>query len=212
MDQLRLNLAKDDVIALKRVLLRERPFADRVSLALALHLQHRYETRADYFPVLHELDFLERYLEKPGKPRVSRTKPATRFEEPPLDRFWHKHFFAPRHLIHNIGANWGLSGNGPGNQKLEAMVQGVAREVGDDPEMWPRHLAYQFVDAGFAARAQRRPQQREGRLTGDWIIFAKHNGKNFYIGLASHEEGDDPKRLYDLLAQNCEAEFPFLFE
>ena len=25
-------------------------------------------------------------------------------------------------------------------------------------------------------------------MTGDWIIFAKHEGQNFYLGLATHEE------------------------
>lgn len=210
-DQVRLTLSKDEMNATKLDALQGRPFAERVSLPLALHLQHLYENRGDYYAVLDELDFLERYGEESGNPRVSRTKSATKFKKPPLDRFWHKHFFAPRHLIHNIGDAWGLNRRGSGNQKLDAMIQDVARNVGDDPDLWPTHLAHQLIDTGLASRAERKPQQREAALTGDWIIFGEHRGENYYLALASHDEGKDPKRLYALLVQNCWTEFPFLF-
>jgi hypothetical protein len=38
-------------------------------------------------------------------------------------------------------------------------------------------------------------------MTGDWIIFAKHEGQNFYLGLATHEEAmpQVADQLYDKL-------------
>jgi hypothetical protein len=46
-------------------------------------------------------------------------------------------------------------------------------------------------------------------MTGDWIVFAKHQGQNFYLGLATHD--DDDEALYERLRQGGEWEFPFLF-
>jgi hypothetical protein len=51
-------------------------------------------------------------------------------------------------------------------------------------------------------------------MTGDWIIFAKHEGQNFYLGLATHEEAmpQVADQLYDKLRGGSAWEFPFLFE
>ena len=34
-------------------------------------------------------------------------------------------------------------------------------------------------------------RSQEGKLTGHWIVFAEHDRKNYYLCLATHEEGDD---------------------
>jgi hypothetical protein len=212
MDWKRISLSMDEMRAIKHEVLRGRPFVDRVSFALALNMARMYQERGDFFQVLNELDFMERYLETPSKRRVSSTKPATRFVTRPLDRFWHKHFSSARHIVHNIGATWGINRGGAGNQSLDAMLRQVAEECGDDPTMWKNVLSYRFVVEGYVARAQCRPRQREGRVTGDWILFAKHAGENYYLALANHADGDEPERLYTQLVQSCAAEFPFLFE
>jgi hypothetical protein len=52
------------------------------------------------------------------------------------------------------------------------------------------------------------------RLTGDWIIFAKRDGENYYLDLATHEEAEGPansERLMQKLQAGCQSEFPFLF-
>jgi hypothetical protein len=212
MDGVRISISKDDIRATKYEILRGRPFADRVSLALALHLAYLYDHRGDFFEVLKELDFMEKFLERPGKRRVSSTKPATKFGKPPLDRFWHKHFSSARHIVHNIGATWGINRGGAGNQALDVMIRRVTENYGADPAMLPKVFSYHFVVDGFVARAQCRNRQKEGRLTGDWIIFAKHADENYYLALASHADGDQPDRLYAELVQSCAAEYPFLFD
>ena len=50
------------------------------------------------------------------------------------------------------------------------------------------------------------------KLTGDWIIFAKQDGKNYYLDVATHEEGSDPDTLYRKLQDGSQAEFEFLFQ
>jgi hypothetical protein len=53
-----------------------------------------------------------------------------------------------------------------------------------------------------------RERSREGKLTGHWIVFAEHNGKNYYLCLATHEEGDEV--VAERIKDGCCAEFPFL--
>lgn len=47
----------------------------------------------------------------------------------------------------------------------------------------------------------------EHYFSGEWIIFAKHEGRNYYLTLASHSEDDDA--ILQKLACSAE-EFPFL--
>ena len=46
------------------------------------------------------------------------------------------------------------------------------------------------------------------RLTGKWIIFAEHDGKNYYLCLAEHDEGNDV--IAKRIKSGCREEFPFL--
>jgi hypothetical protein len=43
-------------------------------------------------------------------------------------------------------------------------------------------------------------------LTGEWIVYAKHNGRNYYLTLGAH--GDDQRILQRVRA--CCDEFPKL--
>jgi hypothetical protein len=45
-------------------------------------------------------------------------------------------------------------------------------------------------------------------LTGEWIIFAKHQGENYYLTLGTHDEGDG--EAFARIAAQCFAEYPFL--
>ncbi len=86
------------------------------------------------------------------------------------------------------------------------MIEQVAAECGDHPDLWPKRLAHQFVLGGLEDRAAAR------RMTGDWIIFATHEGRNFYLGLGTHDEAArDPDALYQRLRLGGEWDFPFLF-
>jgi hypothetical protein len=85
------------------------------------------------------------------------------------------------------------------------MVSDVAAECGIDPKVWQRVLAHRFVFDAFAHRAAHQ------HLTGDWIIFGKHDGANYYLDIATHEESKQPERLFEKLRTGSAAEFPFLF-
>ena len=197
MEAKHISLGPEERRRLKVEALGERPYAGRVSTSLALLLVALREGRGDYLSVLDELDFLE------GIRKSSKTKPAERFEKDPrLHWLWHKHYSSARHIPRNVGLRWGL--NRRGNQALDQLLSTVAGEHGDDPGMWPRVLADELTVGGYESRA--------GRLTGEWIIYAVHEGRNYYLTLGTHEEGKDPEGLFARLRSQCEAEWSFLFE
>lgn len=198
----------------KNKVLRARPYAQRISFALSMRLAQMYADRGAYFDVLAELDFLEGFCE--ASPAVA----ATQFKHPPLYPLWHKHFSTARHLVRNLIIRWGLDSGG--NRDLDKLIREVAEEYGDDPNMWPMILAHRLTVDGFEDRACmgagavvrecQSGEKRERGLTGDWIIYGKHSGQNYYLDLASHAEGEHPEELYEKLRKGCAAEFPFLFE
>lgn len=192
----RASFTFDELKRIKRALTQERAYSEQISIAFAVRLlQVRTELKEDLL-VLDEIDFLE------GVGPRTQTKNEEQFRHAPLHPFWHKHFSAPRHLVRNLGDRWGLGGKG--NRDLTAMIEDVARKHGGEPGVWQNVLVHRLVMDGYQDRFQR-------GLTGDWIIYAKHDGRNYYLDLATHEEGRDPQRLYDKLRNGSAAEFPFLF-
>jgi hypothetical protein len=110
-----------------------------------------------------------------------------------------------QHTFRNIGERWNLA-RGNGSREFDALIKECESEHGKNPDIWPKFLAYKIIFGASEERAA------AGRLTGDWIIFAKYNGDNYYLDLSSHEEGLDADRLALKLKNGNIMEFPFLFE
>lgn len=87
---------------------------------------------------------------------------------------------------------------------LWEMLSDVATTHGNEPDKWPGIVTYRMIVDGYTHRVRR-------GLTGDWIIFGKYAGENYYLDLATHEEGAEPEKLYEKLRQGSAGEFPFLF-
>lgn len=188
----------DEVRAFKKDATCNASYANRVSLGFAMALVQLEGTQGENHCVLHEINVLE------GLAPPSSTKEPTQFKRPPLHPFWHKHFSTARHLMRNMGERWGLGKSG--NCELWEMIERVAAECGAQTDLWPKRLAHQLVLGGINDRAVAR------RMTGDWIIFAKYEGQNLYLGLGTHDESArDTNALYQKLRQGSEWEFPFLF-
>lgn len=191
-----ISLDREEVDAIKRAVMRDHPCWRRISFGFCVRLAILQNISRDQHYVLDEIDYLE------GLRSCFHTKEATQFYHPPLFPFWHKHWSALRHLLKNIGVRWSLDRQG--NDDLDKMIRDVARAHGADPDRWPGALAHRLWIGGYEDRV------RQG-LTGDWLIFARHDGQNYYLDLATHEEGRDPNRLYEKLRSGSSAEFPFLF-
>lgn len=192
------SLDKEQILHIKREAVRDRPYANRISIALAFRLLGITAQSLDVFAVLDEIDYLE------GLRCTSKTKPQKQFRREPLFPFWHKHFFSARNLIANVMVRWNMSGGG--NNDLQKLIDEIAEKYGDNPEVWPNQLVRHLVDGGFEERLVR-------GLTGDWLVYAKHDGINYYLDLATHQEGagDAASSLYEKLRNGCLAEFSFLF-
>jgi hypothetical protein len=192
------SLTLEQIAELKLEILLHAPYTSRTSLGLALRL---VEHPNDIAAVLREIDALE------GVKPETTVKCAEQFKHPPLFPFWHKHYFASRHALRNVGERWNIA-RGHGNRELGSALSAVAKQYGHDPDIWPGAIARRVFVDGLTERAS------ANRLTGDWIIFAKHDGQNYYLDLAQHEEADGPinsaKLMQKLLAGSA-AEFPFLF-
>jgi hypothetical protein len=125
------------------------------------------------------------------------TKPATQFTREPLRGFWHKHFFSAHFVPQNIALHLQ-------KRKLHEVVERVL-----DPVKYPvitkeaiAELTSELIEGSLEQR------NADGKLTGEWIIFAKHDEQNYYLCMALHESGDDVslRRMESI----CFQEFPFL--
>lgn len=131
-----------------------------------------------------------------GEPAIG-VKPATEFNRPPLKGLWHKHYFAAHFMLKNI--RLGLGKNGledaindvldPNKVKIieQNHIDEIIRKVLNDP------LEKRYSD---------------GKMTGEWIVFAKNKGINYYLCTGTHDWGD--QGIYDRVMTNCVRNFPDL--
>jgi len=132
-----------------------------------------------------------------GHPACVRTKPASEFRKEPLKGLWHKHFFSARFIAKNIQNQ--LSGG-----RLREIIDEVLDPETDSSvtEQMTNELSRRVVSETFEDR------EAEGKLTGEWIVFAKHEGKNYYLTVSTHNAGDD--MIYEQIKSICFRQFPFL--
>lgn len=155
---------------------------------VALHLERGTE---NIHSILDEIGALE------GAPfsRPSRTKAEARFEHPPLKGLWHKHYqqVSVSSLAKNLRNHWGRGRS----HKLIRERFFTGEEVTE--EMVGR-FADDLVNGGY------RERRAASKLTGEWIVFARHEGANYYLTLGAH--GDDDAIAARVRA--CASEFPHL--
>ncbi|WP_428246280.1 hypothetical protein [Ferrovibrio sp.] len=191
---------------LKRLVLEDRPYIDRVSLSFCLLLLEIRRSRNEDDIIIMEMDALE------GLAPSSTRRPADMFLHPPLTPLWHKHVFMPRHVVGNLGAHWGLLNKQhlpieeQGNSRLDRMIADVFSKHDEVSDDFIRDLTTGFIDKPFWYRFDK-------GVTGDWLIFAKHKGENYYLHYTEHSKSsEDDARIVDYLRRTAAAEFSFLFE
>lgn len=175
---------------------------DRVSKLLIAQLSAVSKHRS--FNSFSVTDVLQR-LEGVGC-RNSCIKDEEPFKHLPLQGLWKAHFFDARFLFRNLINHWGLEFED--SLKFNALWSQVSADEERDrsPFSWQGRLAHELTFGGFEARAERK------KLTGEWIIFAKFNGLNYYLGIAAHSTSKErDEAIYALLKAYCTSDFPFLF-
>ncbi|ELL1566559.1 hypothetical protein V9J52_003394 [Vibrio cholerae] len=122
-------------------------------------------------------------------------KPATQFRHLPLKGLWHKHYFSARFMAQNLQLHHGKNGI----KKILNKHWTPGQDLTDDIL---RTVAEEFTFKAFEDRAD------SGKLTGEWLVFAKYKGENFYLALGEHE--GDHQSLYDAIKTLCVPQFNFL--
>lgn len=131
-----------------------------------------------------------------GEPH-SGIKPASPFKNPPLKGLWHKHYFSAQFLPTNIALALGKNGV----EKLVNEVMDPRKYEIITPDMI-KELAHRVIHEPVELR------DHMGKITGEWVIFAKHQGKNYYLCLNTHQAGD--QFIYDRILKYCVRDFPAL--
>lgn len=150
----------------------------------------------DPHKVVHEIRLLE-------AGQVSSLKPPIQNRHAPLKGLWHKHYLEDGlpSLAKNVSRGLSKYGMPYFDQKVaEAKAAGETRYVtAEDVQA----LAADVVHGNLA-----RLRGAEA-ITGEWILFAKHEGKNYYLDITTHDKSshDNVRRNIDAL---CCHEFPFL--
>lgn len=123
-------------------------------------------------------------------------KLATMFRKPPLKGLWHKHYFSAHFLAKNISLAHGKNG-------LEKLVSEVL-----DPSkpVITSEMIEELARRATTEHVEKR--NAEGKITGEWLVFAKHGGKNYYLSLNTHTDGD--QFIYDRIMEHCPRDVPEL--
>lgn len=127
------------------------------------------------------------------------------FKHSPLKGIWKAHFFDPRFIVKNIISHWGLEYKS--SPKLTSLIKRVIEEEEECPteQGWQGRLAYEMTIATYEERS------RKNCRTGEWIVFSKYNGKNYYLFISRHTSKEEDVMVHEFLKKICELEFPFLF-
>lgn len=169
---------------------------ERISnlLLAQLYVYHSLRIQSIY-DITDEIKYLEGITERTSTVEAG---PFTRGKF--LKGFWKKHFFNARFIPRNL-RNY-LSST-TGRKAFEDCVsEAFSQNQGDFIDEKTLNTISYFVTFGAF--------QRKSALTGEWIIFGKYNGQNYYLCIASHREGDETIR--NKILNMCSTEFPFLSE
>ena len=165
---------------------------NRFSL-LFVHQMFIYKNKYGIEP----FEIIEAIKELEADNLIHKIKPETQFKNPPLKGLWHKHYFSARFIAKNLQLHHGKNGI----QKIISEYFDKGKEITDHDL---KEMANRFTFEAFTAREQ------DGRLTGEWIVFAKHKNENYYLALGEHSMGD--QQLYDMIYSKCLPQFKFLSE
>lgn len=89
------------------------------------------------------------------------------------------------------------------NSKIDKMIDEVFQSSESEyiTEEMINVLSYRLTDEPLKNKILK------GSSTGEWIVFAKNNNRNYYLRLGHH--GNDEK-IYKLIRRYCLTEYSFL--
>jgi hypothetical protein len=179
----------------------EQAASGRYSIIFLLHLFGGWALRLlNPDSVIREINALE------GIRGPSQTKSPAPLKHPPLAPLWHKNYAASG--LRSMAINLRNELEKRGLPLFEKHVRETTK-VGEARDMTEEDIGLITHEAVIGCW-QRRFAAAE--VTGDWIIYARHEEKNYYLGLSTHEGARDGghEKLRGQIDDICCAEFPFL--
>jgi hypothetical protein len=123
----------------------------------------------------------------------SLTKPASEFRHRPLEGLWKKHWFQASFMLANINNEIERSGEHIIRKALQSSFPDGKYEGKIFGDLQAKAIAAAVVSAGYEKKARRGSDPNSGKVTGEWIVFAKVDSGHHYLTLAVHDE--DPLRI-----------------
>jgi hypothetical protein len=142
------------------------------------------------------------------------TKPAEQFKYPPLQGLWHKHYLAGGvgSMAKNIALGFGKKVGKKNRPELHRIIKENYNPT--TAHLPPETISKNIANAVTNFYAER---SRKQCLTGDWIVYAQHEGQNYYLCLVPHGEDVDVSErikrdadVFERIKRGCVDEFPFL--
>ena len=150
----------------------------RYSSLLVKELARCVEGRsANIFPILDDIGGLEGATNT----RPTRTKAAAPFEGSLLSGLWHKHYFQAAFIPKNVSNHWKPKGN---SKNLLGRFGAIMQDQAIPYEKKAGALSHAFVLDGYRERGESQ------KITGEWIVYARHQDVNYYLGSSGFCVGD----------------------
>lgn len=132
-------------------------------------------------------------------PSSGATVKEYQYDHAPLTGLYKRHFTSPRFLLKNLD-NFRRSKEG--RRHFEAVAARAVQESGSDNDAFIKYLSYHMVVEPFQIKSS------SNRMTGEWLVYHKHEGRNYYLTFAFH--GETNPEIYKKIVRSCEFDsFPF---
>lgn len=169
----------------------------RYSLILVLHLFGGWKSqRQGPEKIIHEIQALEAGVSTGFKAPIQN-------RHPPLKGLWHKHYLQDG--LSSLAQNVQLAFKKYGMPYFDQKVR-EAEEAGEKRFMTTEEINALTSDLVHGNLGRRR---KDEAMTGEWLVFAKHEGQNYYLAVTTHDSSSHPHIRQQIDAICCH-EFPFL--
>jgi hypothetical protein len=111
------------------------------------------------------------------------TPSEDRFRHPPLTGLYKKHFTSPRFMTKNL-LNYATSKEGRKNFSKVFDEASRIDGTGSVDDIFLKYLAHHTVVTPLHQKTASRT------MTGEWVVFHKHEELNFYLTFAAHDEAN----------------------
>ena len=147
-----------------------------------------------------------RFLEGIGENQGTKQSALLKSYEPLKTKLMHKHYLAYDSYVRNIGEALCMIGahtnEAEGKKRIAKLIESKRRPNATHFEMQDIAPLCDAICNIYVNRA------KDNRNTGEWIVYAVHEGKNYYLCLGTH--GNENEWI-DIVEQ-CRSDFPFLWE